>query len=82
MRAAPTSEETQSAIVRALLDGAGDHYAIAAELGEPPFRVRAELKALKRERLVTEIIRADLHHWRLTTSGQELAAKQNQLRLA
>jgi hypothetical protein len=61
--------------------GGADLFTIAAGIGAATFRVRAELRALKRERLVIEIIRADLHQWRLTSAGLERAARASQLRL-
>ena len=82
MPVAARSQEVKREILRVLLAAGGvDLFAIAAEIGEAPFRVRTELRLLKRERLVTEISRADVHHWRLTNSGIELAARGNQLRL-
>lgn len=49
-----TSLELQSRILQALRHGARDHFQVAADLTQAPFRVRAELKALKRQRLVRE----------------------------
>jgi len=82
MPTAARSDECRREILRTLLTAGGvDLFTIAAEIAEPPFRVRAELRALKRERLVTETIRADLHHWRLTSTGLALAGGRNQLRM-
>ena len=46
-----------------------DHFQVAATLGEPPFRVRAELRALKRDRYVSDRIDDHGHRWMLTNRG-------------
>mgnify|MGYP001363872148 CR=1 FL=1 len=60
-----------------------NHYVLAAELREPPFRVRAELKALKRDRLVRDIYTSNGQHvWQLTERGERAAYETDQLELA
>lgn len=68
-RATMTSEQIQARILPELSNGPVELYDLAATLDEAPFRVRAELRALRRQRLVREIVRADLHAWQLTDAG-------------
>lgn len=49
-----------------------DHYMLAATTGQAPFRVRAELQALRRDRLVRSAIRRDRIVWELTARGERL----------
>jgi predicted transcriptional regulator len=75
-----TSRQIQQAIVRALRDGPMNHYDVADEIGQAPFRVRAELQTLKRERYVHE--RDGLtHEWALTDRGARVAYQQDQLEI-
>jgi hypothetical protein len=50
-----------------------DQFMIAATIGEPAFRVRAELKSLRGERLVRESIRRGRIVWELTARGETIA---------
>lgn len=64
-----TSVELQELILEQLSHGPQGPYAVAAELKEPPYRVRGELQALKRQRLVAEHLNIDTHFFTLTASG-------------
>lgn len=68
-----TSPEIQRLIVRALRHGPLDYFQVAADITQAPFRVRAELKALKRERLVREKLAPRAVHWELTEIGMAAA---------
>ncbi len=68
-------------ILETLRFGRLDHFQVAATVAQPAFRVRAELKELKRERLVNERFAPDGHTWGLTRRGEELAWRHGQLRL-
>jgi hypothetical protein len=50
-----------------------DYFMLAATVGEAPFRVRAELKNLRRERLVHEMLAPGRIVWVLTARGIRLA---------
>lgn len=73
--------ERQRLILAQLRHGGRDHYQIAADLVEPPFAIRAELKALKRDRLVRERIDRRGHLWELSAHGERVAWSNNQLPL-
>lgn len=74
-----TSHEIQMMIVRALRDGEQlDHYELAKMIDQAPFRVRAELRALKRDRYVREQLSPEAHTWTLTPPGERLAWKTEQ----
>lgn len=64
----------QRAIIAALRHGPLNQFQVAADIGKAPFVVRAELKALKRERYVTQRFRSEGHVWDLTSKGTEVAA--------
>lgn len=66
------TEIKRSILVR-LRDGPLDQFEIAAGTGLAPFIVHAELRALKRERLVGDRLTPRAHLWELTTRGYELA---------
>ena len=68
-------------ILVALRHGPLDHFALAADIGEAPFRVRAELKALKRDRLVNNRIDGGRIAWYLTERGERIAHHEDQARL-
>lgn len=78
---APMITGIKRRIVRALRTEPLNQYQLAADLQEPPFRVRAELKCLKRDRLVTDSISPAGHLWELTARGvhQAYAADQTHL---
>lgn len=58
-------------------------FVLAAQMHEAPFRVRAELKGLRRDRLVREQFTRDGRHvWALTERGERAAWDANQLELA
>lgn len=69
--ASVTSQELQTRILQALRHGRLDQFQIAADINQAPFRVRAELKALKRQRLVREEFDLAGNHvvWELRASG-------------
>jgi predicted transcriptional regulator len=68
-------------ILTALKHGHLDHFSIAADLGEPPFRVRAELRELRRDRLVRDHIGPAGHRWELTDRGAAIAHHEDQTQL-
>ena len=76
-----TPSELQDRILEKLSHGPYGPYVIATDIGEPPFRVTAELKELKRRRLVTERITRETHLFHLTASGVAHLAGHNQMRL-
>ena len=76
-----TSHEIQLLILRALRFGPLNHFEIAVEIDQAPFRVRAELHRLKAERYVTERVAPDDHSWKLTERGYRVASQQDQLEL-
>lgn len=76
-----TSAEVQELILDQLSRGPHGPYAIAAAIGEPPFRVRAELKELKRHQLVREQLNPQAHLFHLTASGVARIAGHRQMRL-
>ncbi len=71
-----TSTEIQREILLELrTDARGlDEFQIAASTGQAAFRVRAELKALKRQRLVRESLHERGVLWFLTPLGAEGAS--------
>lgn len=56
-------------------------YEISVELDEPPFRVRAELQGLKRDRLVRVRLERDSADWELTDRGHKILRQTDQLEL-
>lgn len=70
--------EIRAAILADLLYEPLDMYRLAAGLGEPPFRVRAELKAMRRDQLVRDRIANGRIEWMLTNRGERLANEHNQ----
>lgn len=76
-----TSEEIQRDIIRALRDDKLDYYQVAADIGQAPFRVRAELGALRRRRLVVSEFTATAVKWALTPRGVQLAWEVDQTSL-
>lgn len=77
----PTGNEVRNRIIAALRHGALALAEISTELDQPPFRIRAELKELRRDRLVTSHVRnAGLYH-ELTAAGHARAAQIDQGRL-
>jgi predicted transcriptional regulator len=77
-----TSEQLQADIMIALKHGKLDQYQIAADITEAPFRVRAELKELRRRRLVREEYGARAVLWELTESGYTAALAADQLQIS
>lgn len=73
--------DRQNRIVRALRHGPLDQFSIADVTGDAPFNVRAELKALRRERIVNDHLTAAAHVWELTARGMELAWAGDQLQM-
>lgn len=76
-----TSAEVQELILEKLSHGPFGPYMIAAAIDEAPFRVRAELKELKRARLVAEHLSPDVHVFSLTGSGYARLSGHVQLKL-
>lgn len=74
-----TSQQIQRRIVETLRNGGLNHYQIASEINHAPFRVRAELKALRRERLVRDHVAPREIVWELTSLGYEAAYAGEQL---
>jgi predicted transcriptional regulator len=68
-------------VLHELRHGPANHYAIAEAIDQPPFAVHGELKALRRERLVTERLSKTGHDWRLTDRGWELIYSGDQMEL-
>jgi predicted transcriptional regulator len=73
--------EIRRRILVGLRQGPLDLYQLAADLTEPPFRVRAELKALRRDRLVSNRIANGRIEWTLTERGETIAYHEDQLQL-
>ena len=71
--------ERQRKILQGLRHGPLDHYQLAADIAEAPFTVRADLKALKRDRIVTDRITNEAHTWELTAAGLRQAYEADQL---
>lgn len=75
------SNEIQHQIIVELRNGALDQWQIAGGIGQASFTVLAELKALKRLRLVQDHDRSGGLMWELTSSGYREAFHLEQLRL-
>lgn len=73
--------ERKHAILRQLRYGPLDQFQIAADIGEAPFLVRAELQGLKRERLVSMDYDRRSVLWELTDRGVAIAWGDQQLRI-
>lgn len=79
--------ELQKRILTELCRGPVDLMTLADQLGIAPFYVRAELRSLRRSRLVRNRFGAtgwsqnELHIWELTNRGWALINQANQLRL-
>lgn len=81
MTAIRTSTELQREIMHALIHGGLDQFQIAADIGDAPFRVRAELRELKRDRLVRDRVGPRAITWELTDRGYTTALAADQLEL-
>lgn len=81
MTAVRTSQQLQRDIMHALIHGGLDQYQIAADVADAPFRVRAELRHLKRDRLVRDKAGARAITWELTDRGYTTALGADQLEL-
>jgi hypothetical protein len=68
-----TSGEIQRQIFRLLRHGPLDYVQVAGAICQAPFRVRAELNALKRAHMVREHRIADKVAWELTVAGMAAA---------
>jgi hypothetical protein len=68
----------QHAILSALRYGPLNQFQLAAELDEAPFRIRAELKWMRRERLVIDRLDTAEVSWLLTDQGAGIAWAQAQ----
>lgn len=73
--------EIQGEILQALKHERLDHFQISATVAEPAFRVLAELRVLKGQRLVYERISPIEHVWGLTGRGEIVAWSNDQLEL-
>ena len=71
----------QRQILDALKHGPLGLFELADQIDSEAFRVRAELHALRRERIVHERLTRTAHIWELTNRGQELAWAADQLTL-
>lgn len=65
-------------ILTALVPGPLNLYELADELGEAPFRVRAELHGLRTDRMVRDRLFVDSADWELTDRGVKLARQLDQ----
>lgn len=74
-----TSAQLQADIMHALIHGGLDQYQIAADVSDAPFRVRAELREIKRDRLVRERHGPRAIIWELTDKGYTTALAADQL---
>lgn len=72
---------TKHRILEALIVEPLHQYAIAELIGEAPYLVRAELKGLKRERLVRDEIKPAGLLWQLTERGTRVALEGRQMEL-
>lgn len=73
--------DRQARILAELKHGAADLMTLAGQLDEPPFAIRAELYAMRRERIVRNRLTPERHLWQLTDEGMRLAWSCHQLRL-
>ena len=79
---APSSAEIHRKIAQLLHHaGAQNMYTIAEDIGQAPFRVRAELRVMRRHRLVAEMITRESHLWELTPAGHHVAAAADQMEM-
>lgn len=76
-----TSAQLQADVMHALAHGGLDQYQIAADVADAPFRVRAELRELRRRRLVHDRFTPRAVVWELTEAGYTAALAANQLEL-
>lgn len=68
-----TSSDIQREILLTLRHGEQHYIELADSIDQAPFRVRAELRSLKRLGAVSDHIDAAGTVWRLTPSGERLA---------
>ncbi|MGH9061197.1 MAG: helix-turn-helix domain-containing protein [Acidimicrobiales bacterium] len=68
--AGPDPADRKPAILRALRHGPLDEFQLAADLGAPPSRIRAELAALAKAGYVQRP--GGERRWRLTDRGERL----------
>lgn len=73
--------EPKRLIMRALEHGPLDEWAIAADTGLAPFHVRADLKGMRRDQLVTALHAGPRLRYELTTRGYAALYEPDQLRL-
>lgn len=73
--------ELKRRILEELRPGPLHLYELSTELDEAPFRVRAELKGLRRDRLVRDRLKQDRADWELTDRGHRRLAALDQLEL-
>lgn len=78
----PTSHDIQRLILRALEYGPHNMYEIAEVIDQAPFRVRAELRVLKRGRYVKGMIGSDRYVWEITDLGRRILSEGRQMRIA
>ena len=75
----PWNTDIRPAILRALADEPADLYTVADTISEPPFRVRAELLSLRRDRLVRRRADGLRMIWGLTSAGAAAVWTQPEL---
>jgi len=73
--------EIKQRILAATMIDRLDHYQIAADLGEAPFRVRAELQDLRRDRLVVSRVEGRRIIWVPTGKGLGVGGDERQTEL-
>lgn len=76
-----TPQQRRDAILEALKDGGLDQFQIAATIADAPFQVRAELKAMRRDRLVRDRLTPRAHIWELTEFGARVVWEVRQLQI-
>jgi hypothetical protein len=73
--------ERQNLILRALRTGPLDLMTLSDQIEEPPFAVRAELRAMRREWVVRNRLTPNRALWHLTPYGERVAWELDQLEL-
>lgn len=74
--------QDQKKVLESLRPGPLNQFEIADATGLPPFTVRGELHALRRERLVRDTLNRDQHIWTLTDNGYACAWGEHQEQIA
>lgn len=71
----------QLQVLESLRHGELDQFQIGADLDEAPFKIRAELRHLRGQRLVREELSRRRHVWALTDRGWEIVLEGDQMEL-